>query len=1191
MAEELSPCLSGIQKVAGSKLSDKLSTLNRIAKKIVGSENQNEAMQLAVDSSELPEALKPLVQVEVARLSGQFEGICEALKSDDSVVFDRALRAKWFFNGSHENCRVQYYQAQIFPVVSLQSRLKIIKALANNLSANPAIAEEFYTALTLMYGEKQAHPLLMACSESFIWNCVTEHKVRLNNRLVRNLFYKYPALVVKYLKLSKKSDDQYERNLRLVDLNSLSDFLPRLIKKCPETFVELLEMERVSYFIRLSHTRTELFLKNSIDALIKDPKLFMPILDQKTVTKKLTDSQFRIVFKKLFPPTLESFQFDDLFEYLKYLQEDKKLPMMTSVFEEVYKVNFLDCTEKITPTAMRLLPRDERIKQVKIKLQKDPTGKIEYSDYSWFCYLAPEESIPYFKDLIKKTSNANDRCELLKQLIFTCIVNSDNYALLEVLKYISTRHKNESGSILTQVLRKLSEEYDLKSPDLTLEHWDVIYNFVKLLYVKNGIGSYFFVTKDLITARIRFDIANNHSITDKISLLADYNIERWSGDWNILEDNLSYNRKCLEEFMGVLPSKIEKKKENLTIYLVNGIMISFNEFNERNSKSKSSLEMMTIKNYPWILDYVKKCLVDKDANKSDVERLKILLSETDKELYEELVIQDKGEMDVRLPKVIQLLKNDPEKIAKNWELYLEKCIDSIRNPWARRFVKLCRWYQDLPIKFADKSLNEVTEKKRDGGLIVLGQLFEGSAFAQVVEAFVPTSTTIDPDKEDAADDYKMSSTIPMAFNVVNPPVSLDLILKFCVGDYIHTTVNCLVNVSRRTALPKIISFAKTLMDRPISIKKHGIRLFCTVADVKQLRGILINLWRSETHQAIRALVFKNVFKVFESIPNDETWGMICECIDGLKPDDKDTFESLMKFDSIPNEYIADYVRKLFCLFRRLGDVENGLESGVVWSHITKLLRINHNILVLLPEELHNEIIDKYVLDLSLPKTVQSAGHSYLIDYIMTARDKLEDRLNRFKNIFVKIVNENWDIPHPTEPSFYPANYFVKNLTKDITNSANQSHEPSRVRLIEVAAESFNSTLKPQQDPYSYLSLTFASLLSNKKFSPKEVACKVNALLPSLLKIFSAELISFIANSLSDFLDLYFDDNKSDDRLGVVEGLIESNNDQATILAAQFLSLQRYSFSTSRFSKIIDTLKGHSNPTVVSTAYIIMYGLS
>ncbi|XP_057336603.1 uncharacterized protein LOC130675125 [Microplitis mediator] len=939
MAEGLSPCLSGIQKVAGSKLSDKFNTLNHIAKKIVDSENQNAAMQLAVDSSELPEALKPLVQVEVARLSGQFEGICEALKSDDSVVFDRALRAKWFFNGSHENCRVQYYQAQIFPVVSLQNRLKIIKALANNLTANPAIAEEFYTALTLMYGEKQAHPLLMACSESFIWNCVTEHKLRLNDRMVQILFNKYPELVVKYLKLSLNSADESKRNYRPVHSHSLIEFLPRLIKKYPDTFVELLEIPSRPYIIYLRVTQTELFLKSSIDALIRNPKVFMPILCPRIVAKKLTDSQYKNVMAQLFHPELKYFDFDRLFTFDLYdLPKERRLPIITSAFEEVYKVNFLDCTEKISPTAMRILPRDERIKQARVKLQKEPTDEFRYSTRSWVCYLSCEESIPHLKGLVKKTSDCEKRCELLKQLIFTCIVNSDDDELLKVLKYITTRHRNERSNKLSAVFEVLLDEYDLKN--LPLEHWEVLYSFTKYLYVKNGKG--FSDLNELLKARIVFDLENNHSITDKVTFLVEYNLLHKTGFvWTLLQDNLSNHRKYFDELIRILSSVSDDKKQYLTAEFVHHIMQLIYDLNDRILKAKLPIEKMSIKNYPWILDSIKKFLNDKDETGWEVKFIKKILKEKESEIYDSLVAEDEQEIDLESPKILQILKNNPEKIMKKWELYLAKCMDNIRRLRTQRFIKLCRWYQDLPIKFADKSLNEVTEKKRDGGLIVSGLLFEGSAFAQVAEAFVPTSTTIDADEDDAAAGYQMSSTTPFAFNVVNPPVSLELILKFCVGDYIHTAVKCLNNVSRRTALPKVISFATTLMDRPVSMKKHGIRLFCTVADVKQLRGILMDLWRSETHQTIRALVFKNVFKVFESIPNDETWGMICECIDGLKPDDKDTFESLMKFDSIPNEYIAVYVHKLFSLFRSLGDEENGLQPDVVWSHIEKLLKICH----------------------------------------------------------------------------------------------------------------------------------------------------------------------------------------------------------------------------------------------------------
>ncbi|XP_057336594.1 uncharacterized protein LOC130675117 [Microplitis mediator] len=1187
MAEKLSPCLSGIQKVAGSKLSDKLSTLNRIAIKIVDSENQNEAMQLAVDSSELPEVLKPLVQVEVARLSEQFEGICEALKSDDSVVFDRALRAKWFFNGSHENCRVQFYKAQIFPVVSLHSRLKIIKALANNLTANPIIAEEFYTALTLMYGEKQAHPLLMACSESFIRDRIEKHKLQLNNRLVRNLFYKYPGLIVKYLKLPRKSDDKYERNSQLIYLRFLREFLPRLVKKCPDAFVELVEMHHHGFFIGLSHTRTELFLKSSIDSFMKKPKFYLQILDLKTVTKSLTDSQFRSVIKQLFPPRFECFQFDSLEKYLSYLPKEKVLPLVNSIFQEVYKINFLYCNHKITPTAMQFLSQDERTRQARMKLKTEPTDYFNYSTRSWVCYFPCDESVSLLKDIIKRTPNGAQRCELLKQLIFTCVINSDNNALLGVLKYILTNHKNEGRFTLVNVLQILSQEFDLKT--LTREHWDVIDSLLKLVYAQNGIDSNFITIFNLITGKIGIDLANNCSITDKIRMLAESNVTYGANACNILKDNLAYNRKCLEELIRVFPSVNKRRKKSITIDLIGNVLSSIYDFNKRNSEAKSPLEMMSIKNYPWLYNSVKMFIKNEDQNKKDVKRLKELLRDGETEIFDALVTADER-IDVQSPKVLKLLKNHPEKILKDWELYLEKCMENIRNPWARKFLKLCRWYQKLPIKFADKSLNEVVENKREGGLIVLGLLFEGPALEQVVNVFVPTSTTIDSDEEDAADDCKMSFTTPKAFNAINPPVSLDFILDVCERCSNHVIISSLVDVSRRTALPKVISFAQTLMDRPVSIKKLGIRLFCMVADVKKLRGLLIKLWKSETDRTIRAFIFKNVFEFFKSIPNDDTWGMICECFDGLKPEDEDMFESLMNLKSIPNEYITDYVHILFSLFRRLGDEENGLKPDVVWSHTEKLLNVDKNILVLYSDELHNAIIDKYVLDLSLPQKIQSAGHMYLINYIRTAGEKLEDRLKRFKNVFIKIVRENWNNPHPTISSFYPAKYFVKNLTEYLINSVNKSHEPSRVRLIEVAFESFNSTLRPQQNPHFYMNISFASVLSANKFTPKGVAWKVSGLLPGLINIFSAELMPTIASFLFDYLMSYFSDEGTDCLLDVVECLIGLNNDPATILAAHLLSLQKYGTYRPRFIRIVNFLTEHNNPVVMAIASIIMYKL-
>ncbi|KAH0534639.1 hypothetical protein KQX54_006108 [Cotesia glomerata] len=637
---ELSPYLSGIQKIPGSKLSEKFDALNRIAKKVVESKSKN---QDALNLKEVPEALKPLVQVEIARLLRQPHGIVDALKSDDSVVFSRAIKVKWFFNGSIEACStVQYYQTHILPYVPLQSRFKIIKTLGDNLGEKSAIAEKFYVSLCEMYGEKQAYPLLKACSESFIWNRITEHGVRLDNRIVRFLFYKYPELIVKYLKLSKKSSDPFERNFKQVEQSTFTDFLPRLLKRYPKSFVELLEVHDCSFSVKLSNTRTELFLVKCIDALLKNAKLFLPVLDLKTVTKKLNEEQFKNIFPQLFPQDLDSFEFDELLKYLEFVPIGKKLPLMLSAFKEVYKLNLLDCTEKITPEALKLLPRDERIKQAKVKMEKEPSDEFFFSDRSWICYLAPEESVEHIKTLIKLTSDENKWLHLINQLVYICYVNTDNNALLEVLKYITARPKNENICILRDILDIIYSENHLKN--LSQEHWDVIYDFLKFVHARNHSDHNYNLSQvEIIISLIRFELENSHSIEDKISMLTDLLLKESHNPFNILEDNIVFEKQCLEEFLKILPTKKPDDQYHPSTQLIKNVIISIYTFNKHNLKAKSPFEPMSIKDFPWVLNTTKKIIYKNNPYNYDLPSIIRILQEEEHDLFEELAAHIKEE--------------------------------------------------------------------------------------------------------------------------------------------------------------------------------------------------------------------------------------------------------------------------------------------------------------------------------------------------------------------------------------------------------------------------------------------------------------------------------------------------------------------------------------------------------------------
>ncbi|XP_074115465.1 uncharacterized protein LOC141538074 [Cotesia typhae] len=1183
---ELSPYLSGIQKIPGSNLSEKFDALNRIAKKIVESKSKN---QDALDLEGVPEALKPLVQVEIARLRRQPDGIVDALKSDDSVVFSRAIKVKWFFNGSIEACStLQYYQTHILPYVSLKSRIKIIKTLGDNLDGKSDIAEKFYVSFCEKYGEKQAHPLLKSCSESFIWNRITEHRVCLDDRIVRFLFYKYPELIVKYLKLSKMSSDPFERNLHHFYVYVFSHFLPRLVKKCPKAFVELIEMHNCSFSIKLSNTRTELFLVNCIDALLKNAQLFLQMLDLKTVTKKLNEEQFKNIFTQMFPKYLKSFQFDIMWEYLEFVPEVKKLPLMLSTFEDVYKLNLLDCTEQISPKALELLPCDERIKQAKIKMEKEPSNEFLFSKKSWICYLSPKESVEHIKTLIKKTSDARKRMHLLEQLIYTCYVNSDNNALLEVLKYITTRHKNEERYLFADLLRMISSEKNLKN--LSQEHWDVIYNFLKFLHVKNEFNYWLNKSQvEIIIYFIRFELENSHSIDDKISFLIDLVITQFRSSFNILEDNIVFEKQCLEEFLKILPTKKPNDKDYPSIELMKKVITSIYTFNKHNLKAKSPFEPMSIKDFPWVLNFIKKNLNEYPENDNRVQSMLRTLQEEEPDVFEELAAKIKEEeyLFSDLSILLRTLRTNPEIFVRNCKYSLVMCTRLTNHLIIHEFIKSCRWYQDLPIKLAEECLKMIEKTKNAKALIILALLLEGSAFEQVITPFIPSSATIDVDPEDAKTGYQIVCSTSLAFNRVNPAVSLDCILKFCIGDYVHNIIKCLVNVSRRTSVAKVIPFALTLMDRPVSIKKHGIRLFCMAADVKQLCKTLIEMWRSETHQTIRTLVFSNIFDAFKSNPNNETWEMLKECLDDLKPDDKDVFASLLEFEYVPNEYVADYVEKLFIVFRKLCNVEN-VPKKTDRNYIFELLHVSNKISALFSEEQHKKIIDSYVLDLSLPKNILSSGHSYLINcYIVPARNKLEERLNHFRDIFTKIM-ENINVPQSNYPIFYPANYFVHNLAYDIIY--NLPRDSLQERLASILLELFNSRLKPHHDPEAFLYLTLLTLIKGE-ISAEEIAGIITEVLPKWLTIFSAEYMYEIATYVFVFLN-DFKHSKHDftlrwNNLDIIEALVALNVEEVVILASYLLLLNGQS-NDKKFYQTINILKKHQHPTVSSIGYTLMH---
>ncbi|KAK0072251.1 hypothetical protein PV326_000251, partial [Microctonus aethiopoides] len=672
------------------------------------------------------------------------------LTSDDASVFRRALQAKWFFDGSIENVTdIHCFQDRIFSCISIKNRRKVIAKLSIYLAANKKenIAEEFYLTLSDLYGVKVLEPLLLACSESFVWRTIIKRQLVLSVKIVGQLYLKYPDIIVKYLQLSKSSDESYERNIHVIPIENYSAFLPRLNNKHTNVYVDLIEAHS-AFGIRLSRKCTTKFLKYATDILIQKPDEFTPIMSLKSITSKLTKEQFKLFFRNLFliNKTREfyKFSFGEMYNYLQYYPSDEKVSLILSTYEEVYNESFLDRDDLIQLEVLNLLSPDDRVKVAKKKLEKDPIWNMTtyWPSGLWRCYLRISESIPIIKNKIDETSIAEHRGVLLKQLIYSCKVNNDEDALLKVLGYIETRHKDESADILLRVIELLLNEFETQN--LSIHHWKVLDNIIQLLHNKNEIRSGYHTAEKLIIAKIHFNLVNKSSITETIKFLFKFKADNefYSRNWNILEDYPEYERKCLEEFINI--SSSSSLKDDLKLKFINSFLKAINYFNMRIRRTKNTIETIKIENYSWLSTEISQ-LVNNDDYRVFTLREELKIHNLN--LYYAWVGEKNQSVNLYSVEEFNEWIKHSDIMKIQWEKFSTECQRFIHRKYIQRFIRKCRWYQDLPIKFAEKCFKDLTENKVTQALIVLALLYDGPAFERIINLFLPTSSSIDVESE------------------------------------------------------------------------------------------------------------------------------------------------------------------------------------------------------------------------------------------------------------------------------------------------------------------------------------------------------------------------------------------------------------------------------------------------------------
>jgi len=1172
------------------------------------SEKKKRFMKLAFgpldsgDVKQLPAGLQPLLQVEIAVREKRHEDIASALKSEDRTIVNKALKAAWFFDGSHKNIVNVDYFRELFQYVSIDTRMKIVRMLSYLLSnrRQTEFAKQMFQMVKSIFDIYQASPLIVACDAEFISSTIKSNHFMLTNKIVFKIFQRHPNIIIELLgKQNYNERNRGNKCCNMIDINMYIILLPMILKQQPIAFTKLYEKHNV-HLCNLSKKCTNALLNKCEEQMIRKPSLYINLISPTKISKQL----MKQMICNLLPSDISKYNTDYILRFISHYPQKEAYDLLSKSYRNKYGTNILSDTKNITPNLIMLLPEEERIEQARRLIEeKDSSDRQEsrYTTYdydhncehNWFCYLSINETIPILKEKINITTQITERIAYSRQMIYSCKINKDDDALLHILKYFLERYKNEQFCVFEQLMEFLLHTYEVYK--LNEAHISVLNDINDRFYRK-----YRKTSEALVQNIILFYLFNNmeNETAKLIDMLLEINDEGFSANFNLTKEYYAFDRIYLEIYekrmrMRYTPSTWQQEGENerpliddknkgdvrkkqVRVTLCR-FVLAMHEFNDRHKKSilNNKIKPMGLNDYPWLKDAISAILRYKDNFGYITKSLYM----KERKLYDSIFPTSKtGKADVTTKEIFKLLKQNPQNILDEWEYYLTECKNHCKNINVHRFIKAICWYKDIPIKFAESCVNNLRKyqtRNIKSDFIILAFLL-GDELIKVLELFAPS--TMDIQFSETKNNYKIVQDLFWSMKFSNPPISFDFILKFCETDYLHLAAISLINLSKRSSLPKVMALAQKITKMRASLQKHGIRLMNIAAPKSEYCEFIEHMWTVENNVSTREVLFDAIQNYFLKKPDDTTWSIFSNGMLRLQLKDENIYSRMKLYLNIPDKYMTRYLELWFDTIKTLKTMGLKRQKAIAYT-INYLQSLTESVHRFLPKRLIEIIFQEFLFNKN--EDVAEAAKDFTILYLLNNK-MTKDIEEALRNVFKDTVAKNWNEEDPKQQHFYPINNRVYRFIKDFVidfgrNSSHNSH------LVDDVLTIFTSALQPTMNAYAYLLLFYASLLEP---DITNFGLKLDQHMPKLVSIFSSQFVPIMSKILIFFIEEV--SSKSDQRLievkvALATGLMHTDNMDSWLMAAEVISTidSRSLRTPEKYFELISKLDVVDNPAIIS----------
>ncbi|XP_053620261.1 uncharacterized protein LOC128680842 isoform X2 [Plodia interpunctella] len=860
-----------------------------------------------------------LFKIDLASKYKNVDYILEMLKSGDSLYISRALKCTWLYDDEYSNViNSDYLHHNIFPSMSAYMKRKFLTTISIYLRNKDRTAS-FYIYCVGVKLHKIALKFLIFTSEIFKLNLICHS---FNDIMHEDeVFYRH--FVGDSFTLAEAIMQEASEYIR----SRIIFYLRYLISVSENDYLDLMEKydnhDKIEkrFGLRIS----KLILKKHRNRYLEHPLLYMERLNKDMVTKNINVEDTKYILRKALPEKSRTF-WQMLFciklnFVIDKIPSEEKFQFIKSIFNEKYPNENFEMSKRFLELKYyELMTANEKeawaLRHIEFKTEILGLGR----NYQWYRYVNFGRAFPEIKKYILITPDVKNRHNIVEVLIKSVRNQRDMQALLS---YYYDRHVNEQYFCKDQFVTSVINEHNIFEFDK--DCWAA---FNKILSSMN-------VYKTV-------DACNNTLIMYTVIM---YHIIHEISLPEVLQKYILENNMTLRYDIPILYKKIDKEtQEKIYDYIANIYVVEITKLINENHED--------INIEPYVqryIDYLEHHKKSSDYCPSII--MEFVNTHWSFFCHSSLFKKEPKKETLTEAVLLRHLKKDPKTVIEKLPQVKDNITENHTESKINTFLKKIKIYYPDDItkeyyNFFMKTLTEIKLTKTRGICnVVYGilQLADDRTKIDFVTKYAPTDSKINHDDIDEVL-LGIQESICRYVCFTRPPVPVSYVLKYVKGDYLKSCLPMFQSYQATLPQPLLQEFVISLIDTPVSIQKHALRLVFQCFTLEALKNTVCNSWKGTKNVSLRFVLYQSLYNKIcdeDEIAQVELFEVLKKFTSELNEDDNnEIFDRFMTSNKLPNKVLADYIKVCWQTVSKFPDkTENYHIKARVIYHITASIKI------------------------------------------------------------------------------------------------------------------------------------------------------------------------------------------------------------------------------------------------------------